>query len=69
MKGRDKQKVALFHDAVNCYDRKYWRYMNKLTIWLTDGMIQTKENQPETPGENLLRMSLFSQQIRQTLVC
>lgn len=67
-KGRDKQKDALFHDALNCYDCKCWWYMNKISIWLIDWMIQTRENQNETPGENLLRVSFCSKQIPHTLV-
>jgi hypothetical protein len=68
MKGRNKQKDALFHVAVNSCVCKCWRYTNKVSIWLTDQMIETRENQTETPGENLLRMSVCSQQIPHKLV-
>jgi hypothetical protein len=68
MKARYKQKDALFDDAVSYYDCKCWCYMNKVSIWLIDWMIQTRENQTETHGENLLQVSLCSQQISHTPV-
>jgi hypothetical protein len=68
MKGRSRKKDALFNDAVNCYDCKCWWYMNEVSVWSINEMIKTRENQIETSGENLLRMSLCSQQIPHTLI-
>jgi len=67
MKGRNKQKDALFHVAVNSCDCKCWRYTNKVSIWLTDQMIETKENQNRnTRRKSSANVSLFTTNSTQT---